>query len=210
MASIHGGEYLPDAEHVYNFMNQQKHTEPKYSSYKSVNERRVVDEKLYFHLTQADVDRVAALDASTLKCGIKKTDCYRLQSASLEFHSCRRPCGCDACRTSEAAGSLSLQGCSNADYMSPWQTEQMKAKTSRTEYQLRSTKEQMLEALAQQVQPGEVIAVEHSDRDLAEEYDYFLLQATKPGYVVTEQMTDDFGADFIPGDIVVEVTCLCW
>ena len=47
--------------------------------------------------------------------------------------------------------------------------------------------------------------MEHSDGELAEEYDFFLLKAAKQGFVVEEQVTDDFGADFIPGDTVVEV-----
>ena len=80
MASIHEDEYLPDAAHVYSFMNQQKYTEPKFSSYKSGNEKRTVNEKLYFLITQADVDKVAKLNGKTMKCGIKKTDRYKLRS----------------------------------------------------------------------------------------------------------------------------------
>jgi hypothetical protein len=188
----------------------EKYTEPKYSSYKSVNEKRTVDEKLFFLLTQDDVDRVPAVDGKALKCKIKTTDAFRLQSRSLELHSSRRPCGCDSCRANEAEGRFDLQGCSNAEYMRAWQAELMEAKDARSEYHTRSSKQQMLEAMAQQVVLGQVVAVEHSDRDLAEEYDYFLLEATTTGYVVTETMKDDFGADFVPGDIVVEVSSLCF
>ena len=55
--------------------------------------------------------------------------------------------------------------------------------------------------------PGDVIAVEHSDAAY-EDYDYFLLLAEKPGYVVEEPVTDDFGATFVPGDVVVQVTAV--
>lgn len=65
----------------------------------------------------------------------------------------------------------------------------------------------MLQGLAQQVVAGEVIAVEHSDLEHSQDYDYFLLRASKPGYTLRSQTTDDFGALFTPGDVVVEVLC---
>ena len=205
MASIHGEEYLPDAEHVHRFMDQQKYKEPEYSSYKSVNEKRTVNETVFFHLTQADVDKVKKLNGKTMDCGIKKTDCYRLHSKSLEVHTCRRPCACESCRSHSAGEQPSITGCKRKRYMEGWQSEKMVPRDERTEYATRRSKNEMLELQATQVEADAVIAVEHSDKDLAEEYDYFLLRATKPGYVVPAAITDDYGAEFVPGDIVVEV-----
>ena len=70
----------------------------EFSTYESANSKCNVDEKLCFHLTQADVDRVATLDGKTLHCKIKTTDSFKLHSKSTELHSCRRPCGCAHCR----------------------------------------------------------------------------------------------------------------
>ena len=91
--------------------------------------------------------------------------------------------------------------------MEDWKSERMVPKDESTEYATRRSKNMLLELQATQVEADAVIAVEHSDKDLAEEYDYFLLRATKPGYVVPAAITDDYGAEFIPGDVVVEVQC---
>ena len=57
---------------------------------------------------------------------------------------------------------------------------------------------------------GGVVALEHSDKGLAEEYDYFLLKADGPGRVLTTVEKDNYGAGFIPGDIVIEVRFAYW
>ena len=210
MASIREDEYLPDAAHVYPFMNQQKYTEPKFSSYKSVNEKRTVNEKLYFLITQADVDKVAKLNGKTMKCDIKKTDNCKLRSKSLEVHTCRRPCSCESCRSQQVDELPTITGCKRKRYMEEWGSEAMQPKDERTEYATRHSREEMPEGQAKAVAEGEVVAVEHSDKDLAEDYDYFLLRATKPGYVVqtgSGKIIDDYGAEFIDGDVVVEVIC---
>jgi hypothetical protein len=205
MASIHQGEYLPDAEHIVKFLDVPKYREPKYSSYESVSAKRTVNEKVFPHLKQEDVDKVGQLNSKTLKCKIKTTDCFKLQSKSLEVHSCRRPCGCDPCRASMMSGDLSVVNCENAQYMRDWQAEMMQPLDTRTEYTTRHTKADMLEMLARGVTDGEVIAVEHSDRDLADTYEYFLLKADGPGRVLVAAETDNWGAEFIPGDTVVSV-----
>jgi len=89
--------------------------------------------------------------------------------------------------------------------MLPWKVEQMHPKNPTTEHHVKQNKELMLESMAKMVSAQEIIALEHSDRDLQDEYDYFLLIADGPGYVVTFERADDFGAQFFPGDVVVEV-----
>lgn len=100
-----------------------------------------------------------------------------------------------------------LAGCEKSAYMSAWQSEVMVPKDPTTEYHLRSSKESMLETIARSLRVGEIVAVEHSDKDLAEEYDYFLLKVTKPGWLVPEgeRFVDDYGAIFQARDIVIEV-----
>ena len=110
-------------------------------------------------------------------------------------------------------------GCEREPYMREWQAETMLPRENRTEYRLRSAREDMLEVMAGGVEQGDVVAIEHSDRDLADEYEYFLLLANGPGHVLEEAVTDDWGAQFVPGDTVVEVSqqrlelisdlCLC-
>jgi hypothetical protein len=89
--------------------------------------------------------------------------------------------------------------------MREWQAEIMQPQDTRTEYATRSTRIDMLEMLARGVSAGEAIAVEHSDKLLAGEYEYYMLQADEPGRVLTQPETDSFGAEFIPGDVVVSV-----
>ena len=72
--------------------------------------------------------------------------------------------------------------------------------------------------MAKSVNIGDIVAIEHTDKDF-QHYDYFLLLVSKPCYqVISHAMqsclncdlqmdsirTDDVGSDFIPGDWVLE------
>ena len=81
MAMIHESVHMPNAAAVYEFMNQAQYREPKFSPYESVNKTRSVNEKLFFHLTQGDVERPGSWMAGPCNAESRRLTVFRASRA---------------------------------------------------------------------------------------------------------------------------------
>lgn len=195
---VHGGQHFNGGEDVVRYKNNiGRFSLPKASSYDKVKSQRHLDEKLHLYLSPTEVSQVPKRDAKTLS-GIKSHDEYEIKRGTGMCISYRkRSCKCEACRERQ------YELCENKSHVPEWRTHELQPSTARTEYATRSRHEETLELMAQMAVKGDVVAVEHTDREY-QHYDYFLVLATKDCYQITVACTDDYGCDYVPGDWVVE------
>ena len=177
---IHGPKFMQNAKEIVGHLNSDpQHSLPKLSSYKSVNDKRSVDEHLHLHLSPEEVAAVPKRDGKTLE-GIKSIDEYRMvKGHGMEIMHRRRSCRCTSCQEKD------YDACACKDHVPNWVPHTLEAKDTRTEYHTRSRHEENLEIMTMTAKAGSICAIEHTDREY-QDYDYFLLLLTANAFMVRE------------------------
>ena len=192
-----------------NLQSKEGLADVKKSSYHKVNQKRGVDAHVHFHLTDADIKAVPDVAGKTLKVPITEHDEYLIQKGtSKHIHVRQRVCRCEACLVQDYAH------CAKAEHVPVWVSTPLEMDPNKSKlYHTRAREEEAKTGMCQTLRAGDVAAVKRGDED-QREYDYYLLRLTKSPFEVTtamlpegaQMLTDGYGAEFRPGDWVLQGT----